>query len=154
MYVILMKKDVPVCKMNVHCLSLMGAIIVSYEVLDPSCMPVVLPEDEEIAKLMLRNWFAERVISNFDPELDHTMCEVYELNPSNYGRMHGYQYIGAFLSYLTSTKDEYWCNPVWTQYLSYAMVDGNCNRLYMVEPTTYEAAKIAGGKFRKCLRNP
>lgn len=93
--------------MNIHCLSLMGAIFMSYEVLKPSGIPVLLSEDIEITKLVLRNWFVERVISNFDPVLDQTMCEVYDLDLCNYGRMHGYQYIGAFLSYMTSSEDIY-----------------------------------------------
>lgn len=154
MYVTLMKEEKEVCKLSIHCLSLMGIIVKNYSVIDNNLLPFQLPEDPEIAKLALRKWLEERMISNSDPVLDQTIFEVYGLNPCNYGRMYGYQTIGALLSYMTSSVDEYWCNPTGTQYLSYAMIDHNCNQLYEVQPTTYQKATIAGGKFRRCLRNP
>lgn len=154
MYITLMKTENEVCKLTIHCLSLMGIIVKDYTILNADLMPFQLPENPELAKLAWRKWFEERMISNSDPALDQTMFEVYDLNPCDYGRMYGYQTVGALLSYMTSSEDEYWCNPIGTQYLSYAMIDRNCNQLYEVQPTTYQKATIAGGKFRRCLRNP
>lgn len=156
MFVTLMRKKEPVCTLSVGCLSLAGPIVYKYKILNQELLPFPFKETYtgEAMKMLLRLWIEDRVISNENPDLDETMCSVYGLDQAHYGRMHDYQYIGAFLSYLTSAHDDYWVNPDYTQYLSYVLVDPHFYTLYTCVPTTFEKAKAAGGRFRKCLKNP
>lgn len=156
MYVILMKKKEPVCKIDVVCTSLAGPIVYDYKIIQEELLPFEYDSEwtDEFMRFILAKWVESRVMSNSNPKLDQTMLEVYELNPTHYGRMYDYQYIGGFLSYMSSPEDEYWVNPLYPQYLTYALVDPHFSELYICRPTTFEESKTAGGRFRKCLANP
>lgn len=156
MYVILMKKKEPVCKIDVVCTSLAGPIVYDYKIVQEKLLPFEYNSEwtEEFMRFILAKWIESRVMSNSNPKLDQTMLEVYGLNPTHYGRMYDYQYIGGFLSYMSSSEDEYWVNPLYSQYLTYALVDPHFSELYICYPTTFEESKTAGGRFRKCLANP
>lgn len=153
MFVTIMKQNEPVCSMEVGICSLAGPIIYTYEMIDEKLFPIPLEDykNERLVKAVLKWWLEQRVISNSDPNLDQTMLEVYDLKPHHYGRMYYYQYIGAFMAYMTSAEDDYWVNPTCPQYLTYALIDPHFINLYICEPIDYITAKTAGGKFKKCL---
>lgn len=167
MFMTLMRKDIPICQIHLHCLSLAGVIIKDYQILNEKEMKELFRketgEEEQIETVIqspetmraaLRAWFYSRVIPNSDPELDDKMLRLYGLDQMHYGRMYEYQYIGGFLSYMTSAKDDYWVNPDYTQCLSYALVDPYFKNIYFVPPAKYEEVAEKGGRFRECLRNP
>ncbi len=154
MFITLMEKTNPVCDLEVHCLSLAGIIIRDYRILDEEKMPFLVSRDKEKMKSLFCFWLENRVIPNSYPDLDAMMLDIYNLEPYHYGRMYEYQYIGAFLSYMTSTQDSYWVNPKGIQFLSYALIDPYFKELYAFKPSEYEKVKSLESKFQCCLRYP
>lgn len=156
MFLSVMKKDELVCQMEISCLSLSGVIVQDFEILNPALMPFPYQENmhEDAVKTLFHYWFSDRVISNDTPNLDQKMFEIYNLKPHHYGRMYYYQYLGALLSYMVSSQDEYWINPLYVQYLSYVLIDRHFIQAYPILPTDFKHARKSGGKFQKCLRNP
>ena len=125
MFAMLMKKDTPVCKLFLGCLSLSGVIVYRTDMIDQSLLPFSCTENpqERELKSKFRDWFESRVTANSDPALDETMQEIYGLDQVHYGRMYNYQYLGAFMAYMVSGFDDYWVNPTHPQVLTYSLVD-------------------------------
>lgn len=157
MFVTLLKDDTPVCDIWLGCLSLSGIQIYKNEILDSALLPVPVKENKDhgVSSLLLGRWMESRVKSNYDLDLDKTMFTVYGLGQVHYGRMYYYQYIGAFMAYLTSEEDDYWVNPTHPQLLTYGMVDPHWVKGYLCCPAkNLKDAKSKGGAFRKCLKSP
>lgn len=116
--------------------------------------PFQINENTDIKESLIK-WFDKRIKPNSDPDLDQTMLEIYQLDPVHYGRMYWYQYLGAFMSYMTSSKDDYWVNPAYPQVLSYALVDPYFIRGYVYEPAAdYARCMETNREFEKCLKYP
>ena len=156
MFVTVYKNGTPVCNLSVGLLSLAGVFVYDFHVLRQDLMPFSCNPgmSEAVVRHKLQEWLESRVLPDSTPELDQIMLDVYELKPTHYGRMYGYQYLGAFMAYLVSDGDEYWVNPQYAQVLTYALVDPHFINAYICEPVTSLAeAKSAGGKFTRCLRS-
>lgn len=155
MFVTLMKNNIPVCNIFFGCLSLSGVTIYTYEIINEDCLPPVLKGNTfpERFPLAMQQWIEDRVIPNSHPDLDRIMFDAYHLDPTPYGRMYCYQYIGAFMAYMTSRHDDYWINPTHAQVLSYGMVDPHWVKGYVCRPVKdLDEAVKKGQNFKNCLK--
>lgn len=82
-------------------------------------------------------WLKERAIPDSRYNLDEALLQLYQLDPSRFGRMQGFQHLGALVCHYMSMEDDYWVTPIKNECASYIYEEPAFNRVYIVHPTSY-----------------
>lgn len=83
-------------------------------------------------------WLRERVIPDSRYNLDEALLQLYQLDPSRFGRMQGFQHLAALVCHYMSMADYYWVTPIRKECASYIYEEPAFNRAYIVNPSSYE----------------